>query len=309
MDWTALPPGLRSGVEERLGGPVVRVDGTVGGFSVGFAGVVRTARRAVFVKATSEAVNSHGRALYNQEWHACRVLARNVVADGPPGDARNGRADGAAPRPGPGAGLGHESSESVPSFDPGFEWGFDWGKWTVLAFRAVDADICSPSWPYEQLEGVLRHLRACRSAAPDGLPPLDAYFGEAFSAWAALAADPSFDGWPTDDGGNALLPVREWLALSERARRAFAGDQLLHADLRADNILWTGGAPVLVDWAYACRGAAVFDPLYLLLEVAYRRAAPPEDALARVLQAYGCPSGDANALLAVFGGWFTWMAR
>ncbi|MEU1129835.1 phosphotransferase [Streptomyces sp. NPDC005900] len=272
MEWDALPGGLRRRVEERLGSPVVRVDAITGGFSAGFAGIVRTAGRSLFVKATSEAVNSHGRGLYRQEWLACEHLARDTL-------------------------------------DPGFAWAFDWDDWTVLAFRAVDGRICSPEWPAGQLAEVLRHLAAHRTAAPTGLPPLDAYFGDAFAAWAALDADPSFDAWPTDDTGGALLPVPEWVALSEHARGAFAGEELLHADLRADNVLWTGGAPVVVDWAYACRGAAVFDPLYLLLEVACRWAAPPEEALAGVLKEYGRSAEDATALLAVFAGWFTWMSR
>jgi hypothetical protein len=272
MEWRALPPGLRRSIENRLGATVDRVDGIVGGFSAGFAGVVRADGRAVFVKATSEAVNSHGRALYRQEWRACEHLA-----------------DG--------------------SVDLGFEWAFELDDWTVLAFRAVDGGICSPAWPAGQLVAVLRHLRARRVAAPAGLPPLEAYFGEAFAAWAALAEDPSFTAWPTDRQGDCLLPPREWAALSERARRAFAGDDLVHADLRADNILWTNGAPVVVDWAYACRGAAVFDPLYLLLEVACRQTSPPRDSLDRVLEEYGCDGDDATALLAVFAGWFTWMSR
>ncbi|WP_069815466.1 phosphotransferase [Streptomyces sp. TP-A0874] len=273
MEWRALPVGLRQAVEERIGSAVLRADGTVGGFSAGFAGILRTARGSVFVKATSEAVNSHGRALYRQEWRACRQL---------------GQPD---------------------SVDIGFEWAFDWRDWTVLAFRAVDAGICSPAWPAGQLKTVLHHLHTHRVPAPPGLPPLDTYFGEAFAAWSALAADPGFDTWPLDEEGNPLLPPREWADLAERARSALAGSDLLHADLRADNILWTGGAPILIDWAYACRGSAVFDPLYLLLEVACNRGDPPEDALRGVLERYDCHPDDATALLAVFGGWFTWMSR
>ncbi|MEU9051395.1 aminoglycoside phosphotransferase family protein [Streptomyces sp. NPDC048384] len=272
MEWRELPADLRRSIEERLGAVVVRVDAVVGGFSAGFAGVVRTAGPALFVKATSETVNSHGRRLYQQEWRACRQLAEASVATG-------------------------------------FEWAFDRDDWTVLAFRAVDAGICSPTWPHEQLHEVLRELRACRTTAPAGLPPLEAYFADAFAAWGALATDPAFDAWPTDASGNPLLPKGEWAALSERAARAFAGHDLLHADLRADNILWTGGAPLVIDWAYACRGTAAFDPLYLLLEVARGRGAPPEDELAGVLKEYDCSGDDATALLAVFGGWFTWMSR
>ncbi|MFD4987484.1 phosphotransferase [Streptomyces sp. NPDC058374] len=272
LPWHDLPQDVRRRVEEQLGAPVTGVDTVTGGFSAGFAGVVRTARGPVFLKATSETVNSHGRALYRQEHRACRLL----VATRAP---------------------------------VGFLWGFDHREWTVLAFRAVSGEICGPGWPPAQLDAVLRLLRETRTTAPAGLPTVTRLLGDTFDAWSVLADDPAFDAWPTDTTGAELLPPHQWAALAERARQAFTGDELLHADLRADNILWTGTGPVLVDWAYACRGAAAFDPVYLLLEVARADGRPPERQLAQVVTAYGCAHADATALLAAFGGWFTWMSR
>jgi hypothetical protein len=267
LPWKDLPPHVRAAAEGRLAGAVTRVDPVVGGFSTGFAGIVRTAREELFIKATSARLNEHGRMLYQQERAACQQLAA--------------------------------AGTSV-----GFVWGLDIGDWTVLAFQPVGATICSPAWPSEQLGVVLRHLRSTRVAAPTGLPALADRLEDAFSAWRALAAEPAFRGWP--DG-----PLRpwEWIELAERASHAFAGDDLLHADLRADNILWTGtGSPVIVDWAYACRGAGAFDPIYLLLEVAREYGEPPEDALAWVLDAYRCDPDDATALLAALAGWFAWLS-
>ncbi|QQC87357.1 phosphotransferase [Streptomyces alfalfae] len=272
LPWQALPDDLRRRVEERLGAPVTGVDAVTGGFSAGFAGVVRTEHGPAFLKATSETVNSHGRALYRQEHSACRLL-------------------------------------SATRASVGFLWGLDHQDWTVLAFRAVKGSICGPGWPPGQLDAVLRLLRETRITAPAALPPVTTLLREAFDAWPALAADPAFDAWPTDATGAALLPAQRWVALAEQARHAFTGDELLHADLRADNILWSDTGPVLVDWAYACRGAAAFDPIYLLLEVARVNGRPPEAELAQVVTAYGCADEDATALLAVFGGWFTWMSR
>jgi hypothetical protein len=272
MAWGDLPPQVRTGVEDRLGAPVDRADGVVGGFSAGFAGVLHAGGRPLFVKATSERVNSHGRALYRQERRACEHLAGGPA-------------------------------------DTGLAWAFEADDWTVLAFRALDGGICSPDWPDGQLDAVLHHLAEHRTTAPPGLPVLEDHFGEAFDAWDVLAADAAFTAWPADRDGRPLLAPDGWTALARRARRAFAGDQLLHADLRADNVLWTGAGPVVIDWAYACRGAAVFDPLYLLLEVARNRGTPPRAQAERVLARYGCAQQDATALLAALGGWFTWMAR
>ncbi len=45
------------------------------------------------------------------------------------------------------------------------------------------------------------------------------------------------------------------------------GDSLVHLDLRADNLLISGGRAVLLDWPHACSGPAWLDLLALLFEV------------------------------------------
>lgn len=47
-----------------------------------------------------------------------------------------------------------------------------------------------------------------------------------------------------------------------------AGDTLLHADIRADNLLLTEGRVAVGDWPHACRGAAFVDPLLFAPSVA-----------------------------------------
>ncbi|MGW7067050.1 phosphotransferase [Streptomyces sp. NPDC054855] len=69
--------------------------------------------------------------------------------------------------------------------------------------------------------------------------------------------------------------VRQW-AWAERgeelarweARCSMAGDTLVHADLRADNVLLAAGSWVLVaDWAAAVRGAPWVNPAYVCAQL------------------------------------------
>lgn len=271
--WPKLPQALREDIEHRLGGPVVSVEPVVGGFSAGFAGVIRTAQGSTFVKATSAAINEHGRFLYRREHQVCKQLA--------------------------------DSGHKV-----GLQWSLEWQDWTALGFEAIDGRIYDSAWGSERdLHDVLTMLLDRRVRAPAGFPALQQVLEDLFGAWEALADDTTFDAWPAGPDGRPILAPQDWCALASRARKAFAGHDLLHADLRADNILRTVAGPVVVDWAYACRGHAAFDPIYLLLEVARMRGRAPTSALDRVLQDYLCDPHDASALLAAFDGWFTWMSR
>ena len=60
--------------------------------------------------------------------------------------------------------------------------------------------------------------------------------------------------------------VPEMLDRQQVAREVTAGDRLVHWDARADNILLRDDQAVLLDWAWACRGAPWLDTLLLALD-------------------------------------------
>ena len=78
---------------------------------------------------------------------------------------------------------------------------------------------------------------------------------------------------------------------------AAAGDTLLHTDLRADNLLLTpDGGVVLVDWPWACTGAAFLDLVLLLPSVGLGGGPDP----ATVIERYRLFTDvDPDALVAV----------
>jgi hypothetical protein len=87
-----------------------------------------------------------------------------------------------------------------------------------------------------------------------------------------------------------------------------AGDSLLHTDIRADNLLIRAdGTVAVVDWPWACNGAAWFDRLLLCINVDLYGGHDPEKV---VLHYLGTVSpDDITAALAGVCGYFTDVAR
>jgi aminoglycoside phosphotransferase (APT) family kinase protein len=79
---------------------------------------------------------------------------------------------------------------------------------------------------------------------------------------------------PDEWGGWSAVLAAEEPAVAELAAgwgQAAAGDRLVHGDLRADNVMvGDDGRAVLVDWAWACRGAPWLDRVMLAPTVSSR---------------------------------------
>ena len=114
-----------------------------------------------------------------------------------------------------------------------------------------------PPWREGDIEAVLQALsEISASTPPTGLEvvPRD----ELAYEWREVERDPE----PFLATG---LCTREWLAdhlpvLRAAAESApFEGSDLLHLDVRSDNIALRDGRAVLVDWNWACQGNAVLD--------------------------------------------------
>ncbi|MBB2911305.1 Ser/Thr protein kinase RdoA (MazF antagonist) [Streptosporangium becharense] len=191
---------------------------------------------------------------------------------------------------------------------PALSWTLEWENWVVLAFPVVPGGNPPTPWSTEDVDAVLRALDAMRGQRLDAsydLPEADVHFAAAFESWRSLSA--------LDIG--VLHPwSARWLDalidLEQRAVKLLRGSQLLHADLRSDNIIVTPGRPpVFVDWAYACRGNALVDVVYFLLSVAADNGTAPEDATRRITSDYAANPEDVTAIIAGFAGWFSSMAR
>jgi hypothetical protein len=106
---------------------------------------------------------------------------------------------------------------------------------------------------------------------------------------------PELDPWVTENLDRLATLEAGWA-------EAAAGDTLLHADLRADNILLTESRVVLVDWPWARIGAAWTDLLLMLPSVAMQGGPPPEEVFEGHPVGRGADRDAVTPVLAAFAG-------
>lgn len=134
----------------------------------------------------------------------------------------------------------------------------DGGDRPVLVLEDLSDAAWPPPWTPEQIDRVRRSLEEIGATEPpDGLPELtDLCAG--LAGWRDVADDPApflslamcSPSWL-----EAALP--ELLAAASAA--PLTGSQLLHGDVRSDNVCFAGERTLLVDWNWACAGNARFD--------------------------------------------------
>jgi aminoglycoside phosphotransferase (APT) family kinase protein len=268
LDWAAAPAWLRGEVEARLGGPVVEAVTQPGGFSPGAAARLRLADgRRAFVKAVGPEPN----------------------ADSPRAHRAEARTMAGLPR-------------SAPA--PRLLWSLDRHGWVALAFEDVDGAHPTLPWRPGELHRVLEMvatMTADLTPAPAGFTPIADRLRDSFVGWRRLAAAHAA-------GDDDLAGLDPWavrhlhrLANLEAGWPAAAeGPTLLHADLRADNLLLTLTRVVAVDWPLACVGAAWVDLLLLLPSVTMQGGPDPEATFAGHPVAAGA---DPPAVTTALAAW------
>jgi aminoglycoside phosphotransferase len=267
LPWEALPDGLRAAVEDGLGASVVESVTQAGGFSPGVAARLRLedGRRA-FVKAVGSSPNPDSPDLHRRE--ACVATAL------PP---------------------------ETPA--PRLLFAHDDGNWIALVFEDVEGREPELPWREHELERVLAavsDLSAALTPTPIVTPPIAELFDELFQGWRLLADSegaPGLDSWAAGHLGLLAELESKWAEAS-------AGQTLLHADLRADNILLTATRVVFVDWPHACVGARWIDLLGMLPSVAMQHGPEPWEIFDAHPVTRDAPSDRVDAVLAALAGFF-----
>lgn len=248
LPYRDLPPGVRSWVEEQLGGPVTGVEDRVGGFAPGCAAVLRTRDRAVFCKATGSASNALAVDLYRGE--RSRLAA---LPDHP-----------ALPKPLAATDLALADQVWVVTVLPAIPGEPPAHPWTEPVARVV----------FDRWGDLAATLGSSVDEAPSALPgsgALVAFFGR----WAEVAADPD-DPWRREPWVRRSLGRLR--AADARVQEELVGTVPAHTDLRADNVLVgtdpRTGAPQVwfVDWAAALTAAPWVDPAILACDLVTSRA-------------------------------------
>lgn len=277
LAWEALPGWLRQAVERQLGSPVATAVTQPGGFSPGAAARLRLADgRRAFVKAAGPEPNPESPGIHRSE---ARVAAALPAA---------------APTP-----------RLLGSIDS--------GGWVALIFEDIDGAMPAQPWQPAELARVLAALALLAETltpAPVDAPPVAERFGEEFQGWRLLAGAhhqedddlPGLDPW-------ARRHLSALAELESGWETAAAGPALIHADLRADNLLLTPGGVVVVDWPWACLAAPWVDLLAMLPSVRMQGGPPPEDIFRDHPVSRSAGPRAVTATLAAITGFFVERSR
>jgi aminoglycoside phosphotransferase len=266
IPWEAVPESVREAIEAGVGSRVAEAITQPGGFSPGCAARLRLEDgRSVFVKAVGSEPNADSPGFHRIEAHVAAALPPETPA-------------------------------------PRFLFSHDDGDWVALAFEDVDGHEPELPWRGDELQRVLdalADLAAALTPAPIEAPPLTERYSEMFHGWRTLVVEEpeGLDSW-TANHLNVLAELEaEW-------EDAATGDTLLHADIRADNVLLTEDRVVFVDWPHVCLGAPWVDLLAFLPSVAMQAGPKPWELFDDHPLGRTAEPGRVNPVLAALAGFF-----
>ncbi|MBN9747799.1 aminoglycoside phosphotransferase [Amycolatopsis sp. A1MSW2902] len=268
LRWIDLPETVRAAAESALGAAVASDLTQVGGFSPGLASrLVLDDGRRVFAKAINTARNPRSPGLYRREIEVMAALP-----------------------------------ESAPA--PRLRWSYDDGDWVMLVLDDVDGAMPGQPWnpaEFGRVLAALEQLSDTLTPAPIAAMSIVDDLAENFRSWHTIAADPvllgQLDPWARANLERLVELESGWAAAAD-------GDTLVHADLRADNLLLTADAVMVVDWPYAVAAARWIDALLFLPSVAASSSIDPEQAWRSFRPARGADPDGVNAVLAAVAGDF-----
>jgi transposase InsO family protein len=160
-------------------------------------------------------------------------------------------------------------------------WSYDERGWVALCLEDIDGRHPHEPWTEADLSLVIAEAK---TLAKDLTPsPVEVEqtaadaFARAINGWevARIRNEDRLDAW-------ALRNLPRLAELEAQAPSAAAGDTLLQFDMRADNMLISGGRVFFVDWPWARTGAWWIDLLLMAPSVAMQGGPQPEDFLNRV---------------------------
>jgi aminoglycoside phosphotransferase (APT) family kinase protein len=268
--WSDVPLGVRDSVDEMLGSQVVRTTAIRSGFSPGPAVRADLADgRSVFIKAAGTTLNPDSPLMHRREGAVLAQLPTGVPA-------------------------------------PRLLGVVDDGDWVALAVEWVDGRMPVASDPTDvrRLLDLLHRLADVKGRSPDdGWGTLATTHEDLFGHWQLLAdeRDPGLDEWSQRHLGSLA-------ELDQLAIGATEGAQLLHVDVRTDNVLLATTGPtddLLVDWPGASLGAGWVDLVALLPALHLDGGPPPAEVLASTPLGRSAEPEAVDAFVVALAGYFT----
>ena len=164
------------------------------------------------------------------------------------------------------------------SFMPTYFGAHDEGDCTFIVTEDLTGAAWPPPWSTDRIASVLRALEELRATAPPaGLPRL-ADMWEEFAGWPLVETDAGpllSTGVCSAEWLEAALPV----LVHSAEEVELAGDELLHLDVRSDNLCFIDSRTVLVDWNWACVGNGWMDVASWLPSLRLEDGPEPDEVL------------------------------
>ena len=177
------------------------------------------------------------------------------------------------------------------TFMPSYVGAHDDGT-TLIVLEDLSGANWPPPWSARRVDAVLASLDELHATPPpDGIETLEARRRD-IVGWDLVAADPE-PFLATRLCSPAWLDEALPALLKAGAEAELGGDDLLHFDVRSDNLCFVGDRAVLVDWNLTCRGNARFDVAFWLPSLQLEGGPAPADVLP-----------DAGPLAAAVAGFF-----
>jgi Phosphotransferase enzyme family len=271
LEWDAVPAAVRARVAEALGSAVVAAVSQPGGFSPGVAARCALADgRRCFVKAVSPDQNPDSPRLYRDEASVAARLPRAVPV-------------------------------------PRLLTVIDDGHWVVLVFEEIVGTPPPLPWSLPKVASTFAALDAMADAATpspvEGLPTFADRHRESLCHLRRIAdGDPAIDrvdAWTRKHLDVLVRLEAEW-------EDASIGSSLVHADVRADNLLVRpDNTVVLVDWPHASVGAPWLDKVLFMPSIGLDGGPSPIEVEARLRPFRRVDPDAVDRVLAALTGYFT----
>jgi aminoglycoside phosphotransferase (APT) family kinase protein len=152
------------------------------------------------------------------------------------------------------------------------------GERPFLLLEDLSECAWPPPWTSQRIDAVLAALEAVRAASPPPSARSAEELHATLASWRQVAADPQPFlglGLCTPEWLHGVLP--DLIAAEDAARRE--GSELLHMDVRSDNVCFDGERANLVDWNHASVGEGAVDIAGWLPSLRAEGGPPPESLL------------------------------
>lgn len=250
-------------------GPVESVSGKSGGFTPSVAALIRTSiGREAFVKAVDGRRFGPAAAMHREEAGFLQGLA------------------------------------AIPEVPQLLTW-FTQDTWVVLVVEPIRGRHPELPWEPEQLDRVLEALARMSerlSPTPVAAPTVGERLGHDFDGWRQFRRDPGAFAQLEPAWHDA--PIAHLADIEQSWEQAAAGGTLLHADLRADQLLLTTHGLRVVDWPHACVGAAWVDPLFFFPSVELQGGPSMEELVRRCALTAAAPRDQLITVAVAMAGYF-----